>query len=329
MGLNSTAGVPLFGGAAAAALSAANPRLAAVPVPSAAASALQTSEVLRSMLADVESGDDEIGRMLRDLTSGVVQPRPAAQAAAAAAAAASKPSAAACKPPLPPGATPQAKPSSALLSIQAALDKAGSVEEIQQIVNQAFTLELQQQMGHSSTDDAAELRASYQALAQEKEAARAVAAAAEAAKQELESKLAALTRDNARLTELREQLQEDLSVAQSFGQQLGALRDANAALQAQKDDELLNAEAELVRLQAERDELRSTVRRTAEQNAGIEAKRQLARSGLSIGTSTSPRPAMQSVGVGSSFKGAASAAGLMTVQAFGDEVGSAGLQSLD
>ena len=156
-GLSSTAGVVLFASAAAvgtseagavgmytgqprgsAAFSAAGhtaaaltPRSSLAPPGGAAAAALQTSKALKSMLAEVQSGDDQISRMLRDLATLPAATPPASELPAAGQAAAAATAAAALPPPRSP----------ALSLIQTALDKADSLEEIQRIIDRALAPE--------------------------------------------------------------------------------------------------------------------------------------------------------------------------------------------
>jgi hypothetical protein len=249
--------------------------------PGAAAAALQTSEALRSILADVRSGDDEIGRMLRELTAGSSpskSPTPAGHYSTP-----SSPKAGLGKPPLKPATRITTRPT-ALLSMQTAFDKADTVEEIQRIVSEVITPQrqrlLQAEAGAVPAAEAAALRA-------DREAAAEAASAALAAKSDLEGRLLALTAENARLSELREQLQQDLGLAQSLDKQLSALCSANAALHGQRETELQGAEGVLAAAQAENLALRAQLSQLA-------------------------------AGRGSS--GASAAAGL-TTGAFGDEVG--------
>jgi hypothetical protein len=244
------------------------------------------------MLAQAEAGDDEIGRMLRDLTAPLMpalgkpptqrdaSPRPAAPEASSAGLAAT-------------GSALSTLAGQFVAPAESALDSAGILDEIQRTVGYAMgqatcgadPAGLQQaaiEEASAAKAEAARLRETCEVLAGEEEdmqariatlqaaaaeaAARALnvdavrdaAAAAEAAAADLQARLAALEKENAQLAQVRAGLEGDLAVARSLGPQLEALKAASATAAAAREDDVAAALAATAEACRERDALRAT-----------------------------------------------------------------------
>jgi hypothetical protein len=261
------------------------------------------------MLQDVQSGEDEVSRLLRDLTSDSSGPVPVAAAPSAAA-----------KPPLPRGVLGRA---GAAMAVQA-LNKADSLGEIQQIITHALgpgeatkaadagaVAEGGVPAGEAAADVVAAraavtiadartegLRAEVVSLTGEKarleerlaaleaaaaasgaarmaaglaaEGAREVAAAGTAAKAALEARLVAMAEENAQLLAVKGQLEADVTKAAATQEQSAALlQRTQSAVEAR-----MAAEKALTLAAAERDALRARANAAEAEAAALRARAQ-------------------------------------------------------
>lgn len=137
------------------------------PQDTAGVAALETSRALRTMLADSETGDDAVGRMLRDLKANVNAATPLPRQATYMGDVATA---------TPTAATPRAS----AVALQVALDQAGTVEEMQSIIANALHSGLPSSMGEALAEgEAARLRAERDAATAEMCALRSRLAAME------------------------------------------------------------------------------------------------------------------------------------------------------